>query len=220
MYKKRAPLQVLTSPSTLLCCTALQPSGIADINSLLGLYAPLLCFSAAGVVVPVTSKLIIYVLPRAKLRLRSRTTSFHRSKHAMGRRGLSAVGVAAAAMMQCPADSFLGGTGIVRQPLVQRNGSAPSGSRTVNNNNSNNDHNNHNGSPSSPTFHRARALPLTTRVGGRARAGVRRPAAWRLSSVRGGGQGMAGGGGGGGGAEEGAAAAVRRSDAPATGVER
>lgn len=125
----------------------------------------------------------------------------------MGRRGLSAVGVAAAAMMQCPADSFLGSNGVVRQPLVQCNdGSSPSGSRDINN-----------GSLSHPTFHRGRALPLSRGGGGGwARAGIRRPAAWRLSSVRGGGPGM----GGGGGAEEGAAAAVRRSDASGAGVER
>eukprot|EP00903_Cladosiphon_okamuranus_P013576 g12646.t1 len=130
----------------------------------------------------------------------------------MGRRGLSAIGVAAAAMMQCPADSFLGSTGVVRQPLVHRNNdSSPSGNRDINNDN--------NCSPPSPMFQRGRSSPLSRGVGGRARAGLRRPAAWRLTSVRGG---VGGGGGGGGGTEEGAAAAaVRRCDASGTaGVKR
>lgn len=148
----------------------------------------------------------------------------------MGRRALSAVGMAAAAMMQCPADSFLGSPS-VPQPLVQRNGSASPPTSTAaagvaaaadGRGADVNDSSNGIGSALSPTLspsppHAARAWPLSR--GGR--AGLRRPAAWRLPSVR---------GGGGAGAEEGAAAgaagaagsagAARRGDAGGVDTDR
>lgn len=122
----------------------------------------------------------------------------------MGRRGLSAVGVAAAAMMHSPADSFLGSNGAC-QPLVHRNNGSAHGTRSKINDGSH--------AASSLILNRRRSLPLSRAGGAGGRAGLRRPAAWRLPSVRGGGAAA------GGGAEDNSAA-LRRGDPSGGGVER
>ncbi|CAB1097767.1 unnamed protein product [Ectocarpus sp. CCAP 1310/34] len=113
----------------------------------------------------------------------------------MARRTLSAVGVAAVAMMQSPADSLLGSASIRQQRTnVYAPPAATCSGRDVN---------------------KAGSSGVSPRIlgGGRAppssRGGLRRPAPWRLPSVR----------GGGGGAEE--PPAARRGDATAAaGVDR
>ncbi|CAM9306136.1 unnamed protein product [Ectocarpus sp. 13 AM-2016] len=94
----------------------------------------------------------------------------------MARRTLGAVGVAAAAMMQSPADSLLGSASIRQQPTnVYAPPAATYSGRDVNKAGS---------SGVSPrTLGGGRAPPSS-------RGGLRRPAPWRLPSVRGGGGGV------------------------------